>query len=536
MLLSYNRVVFDSHIVETQPVEPTQPVRRRGDPLRRRRGCLTPGLILVLLFMLAAIGFFSAWMLVEAIERSYEDRIYPNVYVLDIAVGGLGPDEATERLAEVAGQRGVGVVVLGNGERGWPLSWADLGMSLDVETTVQAAFAVGHADHPLWTLLSLLVHRREVAPVFVINTVVAWSALEQLAPEVSTPPANATLVLQSGQLVAVPGRAGRVLDIEATLTHLLAAAAGQGSGNQIALAFATAPPRILDASPAQAQAEELLNRYLYVSTYDVLTDETFGWALGRDVLIDWLRVVQDVEGNGLLVHIDQGAVRVTLENLAAELEGGRGFRLEEAVEQVLGRFEAGGGAVELYMTHPARSYTVQSGDTLGSIAASFGMPPGIIAEANRGVDLDRLRVGQRLTVPSQDVLTPYIAVPGKRIVVSIAGQRMRVYEDDQLLYDWPISTGIASSPTYTGVFQILSKEESAYASQWDLWMPHFLAIYRAGSDVYNGIHALPILSSGQRLWVGALGSPASYGCIILGVEEAEALYRWAGIGVVVVVE
>jgi lipoprotein-anchoring transpeptidase ErfK/SrfK len=36
--------------------------------------------------------------------------------------------------------------------------------------------------------------------------------------------------------------------------------------------------------------------------------------------------------------------------------------------------------------------------------------------------------------------------------------------------------------------------------------------------------------------VGNLGTPVSYGCIVLGVEEAETLYAWAELGVVVVIE
>jgi lipoprotein-anchoring transpeptidase ErfK/SrfK len=67
-------------------------------------------------------------------------------------------------------------------------------------------------------------------------------------------------------------------------------------------------------------------------------------------------------------------------------------------------------------------------------------------------------------------------------------------------------------------------------------MPHFIAIYRAGGDTYNGIHGLPTLSSGQRLWAGNLGSRASYGCIVLGLEEAETLYDWAEIGVPVIIQ
>ncbi|HDQ35216.1 MAG TPA: murein L,D-transpeptidase, partial [Chloroflexi bacterium] len=156
--------------------------------------------------------------------------------------------------------------------------------------------------------------------------------------------------------------------------------------------------------------------------------------------------------------------------------------------------------------------------------------------ANPQIDYDRLSVGQTLIIPSQDLLTPYMPILDRRIVISIAEQRLRVYENGALLYDWPTSTGMADSPTLRGVFQIVSKEENAYASQWDLWMPYFMAIYPAGGTVYNGIHELPILQNGQRLWEGNLGRPASFGCIILGIPQAETLFRWADIGVIVAIE
>lgn len=142
----------------------------------------------------------------------------------------------------------------------------------------------------------------------------------------------------------------------------------------------------------------------------------------------------------------------------------------------------------------------------------------------------------RSQFPPQQVLTPYETVPGKRIVISISEQRLRVYDSGQLLHDWPCFTGKRDSPTYTGHFQALSKEEMAYASEWDLQMPHFLGIYRAGGQTFNGIHALPILSHGQRLWAGHLGSRTSFGRIVLGIQEAETLYLWAELGVPVVIE
>ena len=61
----------------------------------------------------------------------------------------------------------------------------------------------------------------------------------------------------------------------------------------------------------------------------------------------------------------------------------------------------------------------------------------------------------------------------------------------------------------------------------------FRSIYHATPNLLNGIHGLPLLSSGARLWANVLGQPASYGCVILDLEAAEHLYGWAEDGVVV---
>jgi lipoprotein-anchoring transpeptidase ErfK/SrfK len=96
-----------------------------------------------------------------------------------------------------------------------------------------------------------------------------------------------------------------------------------------------------------------------------------------------------------------------------------------------------------------------------------------------------------------------------------------------------ISTGIDRSPTIPGVYQVQTHELNAYASVWGLYMPHFMGIYEGWPGFMNGIHGLPTLSGGRRLWAGSLGRPVSYGCIILDLQAAEDLYNWAENGVVV---
>jgi lipoprotein-anchoring transpeptidase ErfK/SrfK len=106
---------------------------------------------------------------------------------------------------------------------------------------------------------------------------------------------------------------------------------------------------------------------------------------------------------------------------------------------------------------------------------------------------------------------------------------MYVYQDGGLLWNWVVSTGEPGRDTRPGNFSVLNKIPNAYGSTWDLWMPNWLGIYWAGS-LQNGIHALPILSNGLRLWEGLLGSRVSYGCVILGIGEAQTLYDWADVG------
>jgi lipoprotein-anchoring transpeptidase ErfK/SrfK len=115
--------------------------------------------------------------------------------------------------------------------------------------------------------------------------------------------------------------------------------------------------------------------------------------------------------------------------------------------------------------------------------------------------------------------------------VSISEQHLYAYEGDVLVYSFVASTGMNNS-TRVGTFSVLDKIPNAYGATWNIWMPNWLGIYYSGY-LENGIHALPILSNGNRLWAGYLGRPISYGCIVLGMEESQLLYDWAEIGTVV---
>jgi tetratricopeptide (TPR) repeat protein len=122
----------------------------------------------------------------------------------------------------------------------------------------------------------------------------------------------------------------------------------------------------------------------------------------------------------------------------------------------------------------------------------------------------------------------------KRIEVDVSEQKLTVWEGEKLIYSFVCSTGKSGTPTKFGRFSVISKLPEAYGSAWDIRMPHWLGIYWAGGSE-NGIHGLPILSSGQTLWSGYLGQPVSYGCVVLDTWAAKQLYDWAEIGTEVIV-
>ena len=138
------------------------------------------------------------------------------------------------------------------------------------------------------------------------------------------------------------------------------------------------------------------------------------------------------------------------------------------------------------------------------------------------------------SAPVPESPPPAAPSSSKYILVDISEQHMYVYENDSLLYSFVASTGI-NNATRVGVFAVQSKIPNAYGATWNIWMPNWLGIYWAGG-LENGIHALPILPNGATLWEGYLGSPISYGCVVLGTYDSVLLYDWAEIGTTVEIQ
>ncbi|MCB9437365.1 MAG: L,D-transpeptidase family protein [Anaerolineales bacterium] len=459
------------------------------------------------------------------------NAILPGVSAFGVDLGGKSASEATAALE----QQWYDGVIVQDGEREWRVSAADLGIWLDAPATAAAAQDQGRAEG---SFFQAILGHVDVAPVLNVDLIVTREGLEALAPQLETPPINAGVQLVNGQVQATPPQTGRQLDVEATLATLYQNASAVLADGIIELVMTDAYPTVTDSSSMVAQATQLLANPLTIQALDPVSNERFDWSLGPESWSQWLVAAPDASSpTGLALTLEPTGLGDYLAGRAASLPPDRYIEVNEGVQAVQEAVEANTTSAFLRVYHHERQHAIQAGETFSSIAYDYGIPYPWIQQANPGVG-DALSVGQTITIPSPDVMLPLPIVYNKRIVVSISQQRMWAYENDQLKWEWVVSTGISSSPTAPGVFQIQSHETNAYAANWNLWMPYFMGVYRPvpTSDFMNGFHGFPTRGSSQLLWTNNLGTPVTYGCILVSNTNVEQLYPWAEDGVVVEIQ
>lgn len=180
-------------------------------------------------------------------------------------------------------------------------------------------------------------------------------------------------------------------------------------------------------------------------------------------------------------------------------------------------------------------HVVQAGETLSQIAQRYGTTVAALVATNGLGSADIIRVGMRLTIPKPGAQVAYLG-QASRFVVSISQQRCWLYRGETLLSQWVCSTGRAGSGTRPGTYRIQSKMPKAYGSTWNIWMPFWLGIYWAGASE-NGIHGLPWnATTGVQVWTGYVGTPITYGCVMLDNVNAKMLYDMAYIGMPVIIK
>ncbi|MEW6567054.1 MAG: L,D-transpeptidase family protein [Chloroflexota bacterium] len=514
----------------TKPVRLPKAHRRPTSGGRLRHALAVTAVVGLTALLLPPALAAGAYVLFRA-----SDVVAPGVTVAGVPIGGQRVAEGSAMLDRIWNHEAMLTVVdASDPTRTWQAQPADFGLRLDAEASAARVLHVGRDRNWVEAFTSLVRTLRfgeEVAPVVTFDEAAAAAGLETWGRRASIEPVEALLEIQGGQVVAAAGRAGKSLDLEASLGLLRADPEDALlTYRLIPLIMAPVSPQITEVAPAAAEVERLLSSQPTLRAYDPVTGEDFHWSPTQQEIFSWLRIERGI--SAFQIEVDASRLQQYVLDLNDNLGPERGFDVERAAE-VLAEGLQGAHPEPLVIRYQPRSYVVGPRDTWVSVASQVGIPYWKIVEANPQAAARGLTPGEAITIPPHDAMLGLPVVVDKRIVISIGEQHLWAYQDGELVDDFVVSTGIASSPTLPGIFQVQSHYPNAYASIWDLWMPNFMGIYEAAPGFWNGIHGLPLLSSGVRLWANVLGRPASFGCIILDLPSAEWLYNWAEEGVVV---
>lgn len=192
---------------------------------------------------------------------------------------------------------------------------------------------------------------------------------------------------------------------------------------------------------------------------------------------------------------------------------------------------------EIAIGSPTRGYDyhiVQPGETLSEIARDFDTTVPALVSTNDLPDSESVYYGLYLRIPFGPPILerrrPPVPQSGTAFVVSISRQQCWVFQGDRVIHSWTCSTGHEEWVTRTGTFPVKTKMEMAQSSAYRLDMPYWLGLYDVNA-FENGIHGIPVSwATGEKLWSGLVGQPATFGCAMLVDDDAERLFNLAYLG------
>jgi lipoprotein-anchoring transpeptidase ErfK/SrfK len=158
--------------------------------------------------------------------------------------------------------------------------------------------------------------------------------------------------------------------------------------------------------------------------------------------------------------------------------------------------------------------------------------PVVVAALGRGTISDKGPVLPRF--PERPIraevargLNPDLENPtGRLIEVSITDQRFTAWEDGVAVMSGLVSTGMPGYDTPLGRYHVIYKDPKAGSAKWGVWMPWALNFH--GNYFIHQLTHYP--DSTVNIGASRLGTPASHGCVRVGIPNAEHLYRWARVG------
>ncbi|KRB38672.1 L,D-transpeptidase family protein [Microbacterium sp. Root180] len=421
---------------------------------------------------------------VIALAASSLILIAPGTAVAGVGVGLLTPGAAIDAVQ----QRLASTTIVLTGEGGDAVvTGADLGASVDAQAMVEAAYA----EHPLWNVTAWFP-ASAVAEVS-IDDDAATSALRAGAPQLYTDPIDATIAFdeESGAYVADAAEEGEGIDVE--LVRAALQDAFQSGQTEVELAPTLAPVQATTPTYVAESTADQLNTILKTAGFYVGDERVV--PVSAAVAQSWLTVGPGDDGT-FEITADEAAIEELVPTLAAAVDrapvdarvitDSAGEVLRELAPGVTGRVLG------------------DTGDVASQFAAQLASGDG------------------RFLLPVAETEFATAAVE-RRVEVDLGTQTLYMFENDKVARSFPISSGLAHTPTTQGHFRVFAFVPiqdmgcfpgAEYCTADIPWVAYF-----NGDQAFHGAY-----------WHSNFGNPMSHGCVNMPISTAKALYDWLDVG------
>jgi vancomycin resistance protein YoaR len=301
--------------------------------LARALAAMVAGLILF-------FGFVLLWVI--GYQLVYAGRIFPGVTVAGVDVSGMAPQDAALKLSQTLSYPISGKVLFRDGNNVWVAGPAQLGMVFDPSSSAQAAYQLGRGGG-LFAALDGQIRARgfgeDIAPVIIFDQRVAYQYLQGLAHQVDQPMVEASLHLDGTNVVALPGQAGRALNLDANLIYVSARLQTFQDG-EVPLIIQEVQPSIKDLSSQADTARQILSQPLQLVIPDAQQGDPGPWVYDVQVLANMIGVQKvQVGGNTeIQVTLNPDALRQILAGIKTQVDrqaANATFHFDDATGQLV---------------------------------------------------------------------------------------------------------------------------------------------------------------------------------------------------------
>ncbi|MDR1808030.1 MAG: L,D-transpeptidase [Propionibacteriaceae bacterium] len=473
---------------------------------RRQRIGLIAGLSSGLLVVLLAGAVFG-------IKIYFSDRVHPGVELAGESLDGLTLTEVQAKVAQMTAGRTMTVTVESGDDSVKTLSAdpADLGLTVDIEATAQAALAAADGHSIIDAYAPWVQKPVQFVTRLDADQAAAWVKAQLTKYGQPATDASVTFDAAADAFVTTPAASGTAVDPAPLDAALAQWAADPLSEPAVSLTIVEKAPDIDAAAAAQVAAAA--NDRL---TLDVtVTTDVGSYSPSREARIRWTTFQADTAAGSIKIVYDRAAMRAELpEVLEEELTQARVDKaiVTNAAGTTLGVLTDGADGIKL---KDEAALINQIADALDQGKALDAVAPTVTDEF------------ETKTEKITDVHG------GKWFDVNLSTYRVVAYQGDSAVNSFLVSYGMSGHETPPGLWTVVRQvqndrmigEIDPKTGKPEYDTPVQYSTYFTWGGV--AFHAAP--------WVTTFGTNVSHGCVNMTTSDAQWVFNWAEVGVPVYV-